>query len=78
MIDKYGVYCYNVTNIGKLNFVYNIGKTLNSRPYPPINKLTSLIEATANNIFSHFDEIMVLEQDLWFWGEGYNSWEPGL
>ena len=38
------------------------------KPYPGLNKWSSWIEWQNNGVFNDWDEVMILEQDLWFSG----------
>ena len=61
---------YGVQNFGRRNwyFRFNDDKTWHPKQYPGINKWTSLCEAANAGWFDDFDEVLLLEQDLWFSG----------
>jgi hypothetical protein len=57
-----------VQNWGRRNwyFRFNDNGTWNPRQYPGINKWLSLCEAANAGWYDKFDEVTLLEQDLWF------------
>lgn len=59
-----------VQNFGRKNWYYrfNDNGTWQPKQYPGINKWTSLCEAANAGWFDDFDEVLLLEQDLWFSG----------
>jgi len=61
---------YCVQNFGRRNwyFRFNDNNTWHPKQYPGINKWLSLCEAANAGWLSEYDEILLLEQDLWFSG----------
>lgn len=59
-----------VQNFGRKNWYYrfNDNGTWQPKQYPGINKWTSLCEAANAGWLDSFDEVLLLEQDLWFSG----------
>lgn len=62
---------YKVQNYGRRNwyFRYEDNGTWHPRQYPGINKWTSLCEAANAGWLDEYNEILLLEQDLWFSGD---------
>lgn len=60
-----------VQNFGRRNWYFRFTDNGHWHPkqYPGINKWTSLCEAANAGWLDEFDEIVLLEQDLWFSGE---------
>ena len=67
-----------VQNWGRSNWYYRFTDNGNwsSRTYPGINKWSSLCEAANAGWLDQFDEVLLLEQDLWF-SDKYPTLPPG-
>lgn len=69
MIKKYGVHKLAVDNLGKRDWYFRLGNSkMFARQYGGINKWTSLIEASMRGMFKKYENVLLLEQDLWFQG----------
>lgn len=67
IIDKYKVNEYKVSNYGKMPWSYRVNNDgISTYMYAGMNKWTSLIEAAVEGVFKTWDNVMLLEQDLWF------------
>jgi len=62
---------HRVENFGRRNWYFKFkGEgAWDNKSYPGLNKWSSLVEAANAGWFEDFDEVVVLEQDLWFSGE---------
>ena len=76
--NEYRCIYHCVQNFGRRNwyFRFNDNGSWQPKQYPGLNKWTSLCEAANAGWLDEFDEVVLLEQDLWFSGQ-FPDMPPG-